>query len=149
MKKIFSIVLVLLIGFQIGCKKNKDTDPRTPEVIATEALVSTWVVAGGGSVSVDGTDITTDYNGFSISFTSSEDIKTYTVTNGENAFPVAVDTWRFANTTFDSIERGSDLIIMDIVQTDAQLVLKFSTPEPGSGRVAGLFGAFEFVLVKQ
>lgn len=149
MKKIFSIALILLIGLQISCKKNKDADPRTQETIATEALVSTWVVAGGGSVSVDGTDITSDYNGFSISFMSSDDINTFTVTNGGYAFPVAADTWNFANTTFTSIERGSDLVVMDAIQTDTQLTLNFLTPEPGSGRVAGLFGAFEFVLVKQ
>ena len=150
MKRIFSIVLVLLIGLQISCKKNKNPEPQlSVEELATEALVSTWSLAGGGSVSVDGTDITSDYGGFTISFMSSEDIKTFTVTNGGYAFPVAVDTWRFADTSFSSIERGSDLIVINAVQMDNQLTLNFSTPEPGSGRVAGLFGNFEFVLIKQ
>ena len=143
MKKVSLIIALAFSLIVTGCKKEE----LTPLESATKALTGKWTLAGEESVTVDGSDITSSYSGFSITFSSENNLNVFTVKNGGYAFPVNFDQWNFTDDTFSSIIRSHDLVELHIVSlTDNQLILSFSMPDPANARIRGLFGQFEFIL---
>lgn len=141
-KIIYAFVLSSLL--LLGCKN--DDESLSPEQLNTLKWTKNWNLGTNGYVLVDGQDITSQYSGFEITLESNGDRKIYEVINGQNAFPVSLDTWNFTDESYTSIVRGSDGVIITGVIEENTLVMNLSIPIPSNGRVEGTYGNFEFSL---
>src|SRR5690349_10465834 len=108
MKKYYWISIIVLTVTLIGCKDDKEGSPDPASKIE-----GTWTANGGGVI-VDGVDHSSEYNNFSITFTStSSGSKVYTVENGGYAFSdITWDTWAFTDNSSTKIVRGHDDVEM-------------------------------------
>ncbi|MBN7812350.1 hypothetical protein J0A68_15460 [Algoriphagus sp. H41] len=130
------------------------TPPKSKEEIATEALTGsgtqTWVLSGGGKVTRDGTDVSSQYATFELTLISAPS-KTYTSKNSNDLFD-ANGTWAFAGTNFDKItlsgSKPAATREMSFTQSGSNLKLVFSIPAPGA-RVNAVAGDYVFDLVKK
>ncbi len=144
MKKILNILFVSLVVFATSCNKNE----VSPEQSILNKLNGTWTVGTG--VFVDGENISSQYQGFSITFNNDKDLKVYDVVNGGEAFAQATDTYSFTDDTYTVIERKSDGEIINLIFDGKILNLSLSIlPEGISARTEGTYGEFKFNLVKQ
>ena len=133
---ILSLSCVLL--FFSNCGSN---DPN-PQELRLNELSATWEVT---RVTNDGTDVTNQYTGFTL--TASVD-KTYNTTNGGNPWPAA-GTFDFLNDTdVDRLRRsdGTTIIITEVTTTNLTLSLQVNSVR---GTAAGITGDFTFSLLKQ
>jgi len=158
--------IVLIFTLLFSCKEkgeNPDTK-KTPEQIATEALSGTgtakWTVAGGGSVTRDGQNVTNTYATFEVFFNAgasglnSSTSKTYSTKNGGEIFDDN-GTWYFAGTNFDKLIltgiKPAATREISFTQIGTTLRFDFRIPLPGA-RVDGtsaLAGNYTFNLVKK
>lgn len=153
----WKIVLVTFVAFGIQACGGDDPEPippKTPEQIATEALTGTgtqlWVVAGGGKVTKNGTEVTDLYASFELALISVPS-NTYTSKNSDGLFDSG-GNWTFAGSNFDKITltgakpaAGRE---MSFTQSGDHLKLVFSIPMPGA-RVNAVAGDYVFDLVKK
>ena len=71
-RKLSILPFLLIFSLLIACKEKGETPDakKTPEQIATESLTGTgtaqWTVAGGGSVTRDGQNVTSTYATFEL-----------------------------------------------------------------------------------
>ncbi|RAW01258.1 hypothetical protein DQQ10_10120 [Pseudochryseolinea flava] len=137
----------MMIVVLLSCK---DDDSLSPEEKAAKSIQGTWTVGGGGHVIVDDANHTADYSNFSITFDQTTDGQLlYTVKNGGYAFHnINVDTWSFGDSQYKSIVRGQDQVNMLFSTADEKLTLNFSIAD-NAGRLKGMFGDFEIVLIKK
>lgn len=121
-----------------GCKK----DNPNPQEEQIKAMAGTWSLS---SVTNDGSDVTTQYQQFTLTLTTD---KTYSTTNGGNPWPAA-GTFDFPNETVtDRVTRDDNVVITITEVTTSRLVLNFSINSVGSGSAAGITGSFTFTLTK-
>jgi hypothetical protein len=158
--RILSILpLVLIFSLLVACKEKGETPDtkKTPEQLATEAISGTgtaqWTVAGGGSVTRDGQNVTSTYATFEL-FLNAGTSKTYSTKNGGELFD-ANGNWSFAGTNFDKFIlagiKPAATREISFTQTGTTLRLDFRVPLPGA-RVNGtsaLAGNYVFNLVKK
>jgi hypothetical protein len=152
---IFSLTL-------ISCKEDaKPVDKKTPEQIATEALTGTgtqlWTVAGGGSVTRDGQNITSTFATFEL-FLNAGASKTYSTRNAADLFDTS-GTWAFAGTNFDKITlsgtKPAATREISFTPSGTTLRLDFRIPAPGArmnertGGTTSISGSYSFILQKK
>ncbi len=150
---------VLFFSLLVACKEKGELPDtkKTPEQLATEALSGTgtaqWTVAGGGSVTRDGQNVTSTYATFELIFNAGTS-KTYSTKNGGELFD-ANGNWSFAGTNFDKLiltgSKPAATREISFTQTGTTLRLDFRIPLPGA-RVDGtsaLSGNYTFNLVKK
>ena len=155
----FLLQFVLILSLLVACKEKgeKPVTKKTPEQLATEALTGTgtaqWTVAGGGSVTRDGQNVTSTYATFEL-FLNAGTSKTYSTKNGGELFD-ANGNWSFAGTNFDKFIlagiKPAATREISFTQTGTTLRLDFRVPLPGA-RVDGtsaLAGNYVFNLVKK
>ena len=143
MKTHTKILFLLAAISVISCKKDK------PEISLQEAakakLSTTWILAEGSSVTLDGEDVTSDYTAFEITFNPAG---TYTTINGPAAFNTS-GTWVFNGTSLTSITRDGD-VATTLTLTDTTLMLEFTIDESQIGsRTTALTGEYVFNLIKE
>lgn len=162
-----SILPVLLIFSLLFACKEKGENPdtkKTPEQLATEALAGTgtaqWTVAGGGSVTRDGQNVTSTYATFEVFLNSgasglnSSTSKTYSTKNGGELFDVN-GTWYFAGTNFDKLIltgiKPAATREISFTQIGTTLRFDFRIPVPGArmDATSALAGNYTFNLVKK
>jgi len=106
--------IVVTLPFLSGCKRE---DRETEADKKSRILQGTWSME---SVTVDGVDRSTIYEGLTLSFT----LSTYTTTNGLPVWP-EYGTWRFEDVSARIILRD-ELIRIEVVEVSpAKLTLKF------------------------
>lgn len=130
---------------------------KTPEELAIEALTGTgtqaWAIAGGGSVTRSGTNVTDFYKDFELIMNSGSS-KTYTTLNNNDLFD-ASGNWSFSGTNFDkfTLSGGKPAANREIsfTRTGDNLRLEFNIPAPGA-RINGIqavAGSYVFELRKK
>jgi hypothetical protein len=152
---IFSLAL-------ISCKEDeKPVDKKTPEQLATEALAGTgtqlWTVAGGGSVTRDGQNVTSNFATFEL-FLNAGASKTYSTRNAADLFD-ASGTWAFAGTNFDKFTlsgtKPAATREISFTPSGTTLRLDFRIPAPGArvnertGGTTSISGSYSFILQKK
>jgi hypothetical protein len=161
--RFFPFVLVLLFSvILLSCKEEaKPEAKKTPEQLATEALTSTgtqlWTVAGGGSVTRDGQDITSTFANFEL-FLNGGTSKTYSTRNPAELFD-ANGSWGFAGTNFDKITlsgtKPAATREISFTTSGTTVRLDFRIPTPGAGinerteSTTSISGSYSFVLQKK
>jgi hypothetical protein len=152
---VFSVTL-------LSCKEEvKPEDKKTPEQLATEALTGTgtqlWTVAGGGSVTRDGQNVTTTFATFEL-FLNAGASKTYSTRNAADLFD-ANGTWAFAGSNFDKFTlsgtKPAATREISFTQSGTTLRLDFRIPAPGARigerteGTASIAGSYSFILQKK
>ena len=130
---------------------------KTPEELAIEALTGTgtqaWSIAGGGSVTRSGTNVTDLYQNFELIMNSGSS-KTYTTLNNNDLFD-ASGNWSFSGTNFDKfmLTGGKPAAGREIsfTRTGDNLRLEFNIPAPGAriNGVQAVAGNYVFNLAKK
>ncbi|MDA0314797.1 MAG: hypothetical protein O3A40_05810 [Bacteroidetes bacterium] len=138
-------------------KEKHQTQKKTPEQLATEALAGTgtaqWTVAGGGSVTRDGQNVTSTYAAFEVILNSGT-TKAYSTKNGGGLFDDN-GTWSFAGTNFDKFiltgVKPAATREISFTQTGTTLRFDFRIPVPGARMdgTSSLSGNYTFTLVKK
>lgn len=153
------VVFALFFTLILSCKEKGEnpTTKKTPEQLATEALSGTgtaqWTVAGGGSVTRDGQNVTTTYATFEL-FLNAGASKTYSTRNAVDLFD-ANGNWSFAGTNFDKIiltgSKPAATREISFTQSGTTLRLDFRIPAPGARVDAtnSLSGNYTFNLIKK
>ena len=135
---ILSMATIIMLVFIQSCKTD---DPTISEVdqVATLLKGNSWKMQ---NVTVNGTDKTSDYTGFTLSFTATN----YTTTNGGVVWPSS-GTWTFADETGKVITRSDDVIINleEITATKLSLKLNWAKTTLG-GRTTSVAGNHIFVF---
>ena len=161
--RFFPFILLLLFSvILLSCKEEAKPDAKkTPEQLATESLTGTgtqlWTVAGGGSVTRDGKDITSTYATFEL-FLNAGTSKTYSTRNAAELFD-ANGTWAFAGTNFDKITlsgtKPAATREISFTPSGTTLRLDFRISAPGARmneRTSGttsILGTYSFTLQKK
>jgi len=151
MKNVLIIFLFTILTC-LGCKDD-DTPVVDPIQERIELLAKTWVPNTGSAVTVDGIDVSSEFNGFTLTFTESFGYLTTNVgPNFTDVWP-ASGTWSFAinsdgSSNINMIERdGISITINSINASSLRISFVFLTAR-ASGN-AGIEGSYVFDLVSQ
>ena len=151
--------LILIFSLLFACKEKGETPDtkKTPEQIAIESLAGTgtaqWTVAGGGSVTRDGQNVTSTFATFEV-FLNAGASKTYSTRNSAELFDEN-GTWSFAGTNFDKFIltgiKPAATREISFTQTGTTLRLDFRIPVPGARMdgTSALAGNYTFNLLKK
>jgi len=137
------VILLSLLLFALGmtsCQGDeKESDPR-------DVIERTWLLTGG-TVTKDGSDVTSDYTGLQVTFS---DGGTYTTVNGGHFFKSA-GTWAWQGSGMTGITCDGDFSIQVIAvnETDLHLQLTLNEDVLTGGRTAGLVGEYDIKLKAQ
>lgn len=138
---------MLLIGLLslLGCGNN-EVDAVDEDALA---LNGDWVLpAAGGGVVVDGEDLSLNYPGFKMSFSSDDNgqDKKYRTTNAGELFKASgIWDWLNDSQTVMAFDDGKDLTLS--TQQSTRLVLRFNYTSGGVR--AGISGNYTLTLVKE
>jgi hypothetical protein len=152
MKKLNYLVIALIFSgvLLMGCG-GSGGDKKSDEDLQVERLAKTWVLDGSSTVTRDLDDLTALYNGFRITFNSSN---TYTIQGDvNNIFANTSGTWDFPRaggdpTSLNSILFDGDTRAVTINVNNDGTVLSFdfsiNNDTPIGGRTEGLDGDYQF-----
>ena len=143
-----------LVFSMVSCNDENPDPQESPEEIAIGELTdggnANWVVADGGSVTQDGTNVTANFSTFEIRFVSNRERK-YTTTNNTLFDPSG--TWEFSGNNLDKIQLSGTQPVagkeISFSRTGDKLILMFTVPFPEQARVTALAGSYVFELVKK
>jgi hypothetical protein len=148
MKTIYKLLPILFIVVLFSCDgggNGTDPEPATFE----EKLAGTWSMS---SVKIDGSDVSSDYSGFSITFDASLN---YTISNGGTTFTQTSGqipkSW---DGDLDQVTVGlngiTNQVTLALSNENKTLTLSFSVDNNtfGGGRESGIAGNYVFVLNK-
>ena len=135
-------IIGLLVPAYLSCGGDDSPDEPTAQELAFEILAGQWTLSNGGSILLDGRDVSGNYPGFALSFTDGS----YQTTNAGELFN-ATGTWTWVgdSDSMISVDDGKQLII----QTLSANQLSFSFQLTGSGGdAAGIAGSYVVTLFK-
>ena len=150
MKYLYKLLPILFIAVLLSCDESGGGDDPTPEPATfEEKLAGTWSMS---SVKIDGSDVSSDYSGFSINFDSNLN---YTISNGGTTFTQTVGSWGTSSAN-DTGATGflagiTNQVTLAFSNEDKTLTLSFSVDNTTfglGGRGEGLAGNYVFVLNK-
>ena len=133
--------ITVLVALTISCGGDDAPSEPTAQELALEQLSATWSL-NGGSIRLDGLDVSANYPGFSLSYSANS----YTTQNGGDLFS-ASGTWSWVGDSDRLIllDDGKQVSISTLTDTD--LVFSFQLSSSG-GEAAGLPGSYEIALKK-
>ncbi len=142
------MVMVGLVGFSnCGDDTGVVLPPEpTPQDIALANLTKAWSLGANG-VKRDGSDVTSDFTGFTVTFTESG---SWTSSGGEDVWPGTSGSWSFTSSEANdasSITIGGDVIQINVSATS--LLMQFIIPDGGAGigaRLSGIDGDWVFSM---
>ncbi|TRX48572.1 hypothetical protein FNH22_28675 [Fulvivirga sp. M361] len=131
---------VLLAVFTlIGCGKDDD-GPSASEVLLSELSAKKWTVE---KVMRDNTEVTSEFSGFTFSFTKEGK---YETENGGLAWE-AEGTLILQEDSSDTFTRDDDVVVKITIQEGSALTMAFTISENvHSGRTTSLKGVYSFEL---
>ena len=142
---LYALVMLVVIVQLMSCGGSKsDPTPATPSAqddVKTKLTANNWNMQ---SVSVDGVDKSSLYNGLTIKFSGT----TFTVTNGGPVWP-ASGSWSFTADDGTKIKRDDGIeVLVEATATTLKLTLTWTKTTLGSGRVESVKGQNVFTFVK-
>jgi len=137
------ILLIGIMGIYSGCSGEDETPEPTAQEVATANLTSgPWRL---NTVTVDGNNQTSVYEGLTLSFTPNG----YSTTNGGIVWP-ASGTWTFQNEAATMIKRSDDvdITIQELTLERMRLSFFWDTTTFKSGRSFSIEGQHVFTFTK-
>jgi hypothetical protein len=146
-RSITAIAFLVACSQFMSCGSGGGDDPE-PEKTAAELTTakltaSPWKV---GTVTVDGTDQSSLFKNFTITFTSSG----FTTANGGVVWP-ASSNWSFTDANATSFSRGGDGVtvqLQEITDSSLKMSLAWSKNTLGPGRIESVKGQHVFTMGK-
>jgi len=131
-------LLVLLFVVGLACSPDDNAEPTAQE-LAFEILSGSWDLTQGGSIVVDGQDLSLNYPGFGLSFTNGG----YGTTNAEDLFN-ASGTWTWADDEAQMItlDDGKQITIRSLNETEFVFSFSFSGSGGQANLVDGIAGSY-------
>lgn len=137
-----SLILVISVSSCGGGGGDDPTEPeQTPQELAQEIFEGTWSISGGGSINLDGTDVSDKYTGFTMNIGNGS----FNTTNAGELFP-ASGTWSWVGETDNQVTTGSGKDITLTTLSSTQLVFTFT--KTSSNGMAGANGNYTITLTK-
>jgi len=138
---IIAISLLSLAFMLTSCQgDDKKSDPQ-------DLLRQTWILGTDGTVTKDGSDVTDEYTGLTVTFANDG---TYTALNSGHFFQ-ASGTWAWQDEAKTSLALDGDFLVsvVELTKTDLHLQLELSVDDLEGGRVTGLVGDYDIKLKAQ
>lgn len=136
------LLIVVIIAILSSCG-GKDDEPEMPSAqdLAFEKLSGAWTLDNGGSINLDGANVSANYAGFALSFTNGS----FSTTNAGDLFP-ATGTWEWVGESTNQIRtgRGKLVTISNLTTSNFQ----FSFTKSATNSAAGIEGNYAIVLNK-
>jgi len=135
------IALSAMVTFMSSCGGGDDPGPGSDPVAEnmTKLQSGTWKIQ---TVTVNSTDQTTLFSGFTIKFNAS----TYTVTNGDPIFPSSGNY--SGNLSHLTLDGGVPTIGYEVTDTSLKMTLTWSKNTFGSGKAESISGTHVFTMNK-
>jgi hypothetical protein len=137
-QSVITLLLVVTTLIFNGCKKGDDPDPADEKF---NQLSGVWRL---GTITNDGLDVTTQYDGFTLTINTDG---TFSTTGGNNPWP-ASGTLEFINADLDQWLRSDGVEITIQNATASTLGLSMTQNSIANGRISGVTGQFGFSLIK-
>ena len=149
MKYIYKLLPALFIVLLISCDRDGGDDPGPNAATFEEKLAGTWSMS---SVKIDGSDVSSDFSGFSINFDANLN---YTISNGGTIFTQTSGSWGTSSSN-DTGATGflngiTNQVTLAFSNENKTLTLSFTVDNSTfglGGRGDGLGGNYVFVLNK-
>ncbi len=140
MKKIAIIIIAILLTHCGGSKSNDPAPVTEPQRVTSLLKTGTWKVQ---SVTVDGTDQSALFKGFTLSFTDAG----FASVNGSAVWPSS-GTWKFVSDQATSFTRDDGLVVTIQTVSSTQLIISlvWTKTTLGPGRVTSVKGTTVFTL---
>ena len=147
MKRIITYLLpVLLIGWS-GLLSCENDDPAVPSAQdeAFEKLSGDWDLENGGSILLDGQDVSLNYAGFSLSFADG----TYQTVNAGELFD-ASGTWQWTDEMAQQItlDDGKTITILELNEIEFRFSFTYNSGGGVANGVDGVSGNYEITVFK-
>lgn len=147
MKYLYKLLPILFIALFVSCEEGGGDDPIP--VTFEEKLQGTWSMS---SVKIDGSDVSSDFSGFSITFDANLN---YTISNGGTTFVQTSGSWGTASSN-DNGATGflngiTNQVTLAFSNENKTLTLSFTVDTTTfglGGKGDGLAGNYVFVLNK-
>lgn len=136
-----TLLIAAVVALSLSCGGDEAPSEPTAQELALEQLSATWSI-NGGSIQLDGQDVTANYPGLTLSYTANN----YSTQNGGDLFS-ASGTWSWAGDSDRLIllDDGKQINISTLTDTD--LVFSFQLSSTG-GEAAGIPGSYEIGMKK-
>ena len=117
---ILGFLMIVTIASCGGGGGGDDSPQETPQEIAQALLEANWTIANGGSITLDGSDVSSRYDGFSLDIEDG----TFTTTNAGSLFP-ANGTWTWVGTSDNQVTTGNGKQITITELSGTRIVFNF------------------------
>lgn len=143
MRNLYTLLAVLLV-VGLACNPDDNSEPTAQE-LAFEILSGSWGLTQGGSIVVDGQDLSLNYQGFSVSFTNGS----YSTTNAEDLFN-ASGTWTWVDNEAQmiSLDDGKQITIRSLTETEFVFNFSFSGSGGQANHADGIAGSYVITVNK-
>jgi hypothetical protein len=134
------ILIAVLILYSTGC-----ADDGKETVNPQDQIEKTWGLGSNGAITHDGSDVTADYAGLSITFNSNG---TYRTSNGKKLF-FRSGTWTWQGTDTSTILIDGDHVVAIKEISESKLHLQFTMNEAdvnANGRAEAVVGSYDVIL---
>lgn len=150
MKTILNLVSIIFISTLFIFTSCKGKDDPDPTVSFGQKLSGTWKL---NNVTLDNSDVTNEFSGFSVNFTSHNDIQgTFTCTNTNDVI-FSDGTYVLNGTSSMTLSNGGENINVNLTLSEDGKTLIFSFHNDKTtftpGRILGITGDYVFELIKQ
>lgn len=140
----FALASIIVLSVA-SCGGGEDEDPEvpeeTPQEIAQALLENNWTIADGGSITLDGSNISDRYDGFGMNVGN----LSFTTTNAGNLFP-ATGTWQWVGTSDNSVTTGNGKEITITQLSTTRFIFTFQKTDQNA--VAGVPGSYVVTLTR-
>ncbi|GAB5525324.1 MAG: hypothetical protein Roseis2KO_31960 [Roseivirga sp.] len=147
MKRLIKNLLFVMVIGSLSMQSCKNDDPDGPSTLeeAYEKLSGDWSIENGGSVLLDGQNVSLNYVGISLSFADG----TYQTVNAGELFD-ASGTWEWADDIARQITLGDGktVTILELTETSFRFSFTFSGTGGVANGVDGTNGNYEITVVK-
>ncbi len=146
-KQYLVIGLCAMFTFLNGCKSSDDpvaVDPFVQQTTLLENNSKPWILSGG-SITKDGYDVSSQFNGFELTITGSQ----YRTVNSLKDVWETQGSWSYHNNNVNVLERN-DGVLLTIKLINNELTVSFTDPKGSSGgKLEGISGDYTFNLVSE
>ena len=142
MKRISILIILAFVVVLSSCKDDDVPSGPNAKERAFEVLAGNWDLGNGaGRIEVDGTDVSANYPGFSLSFTDGG----YTTTNGADLFN-ANGTWEWGDDEAKTIKVDDGKEVTIVLLNANRFTFTFN--HSGTNSAAGIAGNYTVSVVK-
>jgi hypothetical protein len=139
MKRFYIITQLLAVCSAVALFQNCSSDDGNP-VDPQDAIAKTWIVNTNGLVTKDGTNLTSDYIGLTLTFNSDG---TYTTTNGKMLLQSS-GTWNWVGNDVANVMLDGDfpVTVKNLAANSLEIAFTMDEEHVNTGRSRAVLGNY-------